>query len=43
MRGCVSDQIPSYLDEFMWMERFGKTPQQAWLNIMREIAQQYPV
>lgn len=25
MRGCMSDQIPSYLDEFMWMEHYGQT------------------
>ena len=41
MKGCLSEQIPSYLDEFMWMERHGQTPQQAW--IMTHIAQQCPV
>ena len=40
MRGC---HIPSYLDKFMWMERYGKTSQQAWVNILQHIAQQYPV
>ena len=43
MRGCHSDHIPSYLDEYMWMERHGQTPKQAWQNIIRDIAQQYPV
>ena len=40
MKGCASHQIPSYLDEFMWFET---TPQQAWINIMTDIAHQYPV
>ena len=43
MKGCHSDQIPSYLDEFMWLERHGQTSHMAWINIMRDIAQQYPV
>ena len=36
MRGCHSDHIPSYLDEYMWMERYGTTPPQTWLNILRD-------
>ena len=43
MRGCHDEQIPSYLDEFMWFERYGTTPQQAWISIIQDIAQQYPV
>lgn len=43
MRGCHSDQIPSYLDEFMWRERYGRTSRDAWVNIMRDISNQYPV
>ena len=43
MKGCHSDQIPSYLDEFMWLERHGQTSHMAWINIMRDIAQQYPM
>ena len=42
MRGCLSDHVPSYLDEFMWLERHGQTPQQAWINIMREISPAVP-
>ena len=38
--GCHAHQIPSYLDEFMWRERYG---QQAWSNIMLDISQQYPL
>ena len=43
MKGCHSHQIPSYLDEFMWRERYGKTSIDAFYNIMQHIAQQYPV
>ena len=43
MRGCAVKEVPSYLDEFMWWERFGKTPLEALNGIMRDIAQQYPV
>ena len=32
MRGYHDEQIPSYLDEFMWFERYGITPQQAQYN-----------
>ena len=43
MRGCHKDQLPSYLDEFMWRERHGKTPRQAFDSICRDIALKYPV
>ena len=43
MKGCHSEQLPSYLDEFMWRERYGKSSKEAWENIIRNIAQQYPV
>ena len=43
MKGCDGDQLPSYLDEFMWRERYGKTGNEALQNIMRHIARQYPV
>ena len=32
MKGCHSDQIPSYLDEFMWLERHGQTSHMAWIQ-----------
>ena len=38
MRGCAAKEVPSYLDEFMWRERFGKTPREALNGIMRDIA-----
>ena len=25
MKGCHATEMPSYLDKFMWKERFGKT------------------
>ena len=38
MRGCHSHQLPSYLDEFMWRERYGETARDALEKIMRDIA-----
>ena len=29
MRGCAAKEVPSYLNEFMWRERFGKTSREA--------------
>lgn len=43
MKGCHAHQLPSYLDEFMWRERHGVTYSDAMTNIMRDIAQDYPV
>ena len=43
MKGCHGDQLPSYLDEFMWKERHGTSALLALQNIMRDIAAQYPV
>ena len=43
MKGCHQHMIPSYLDEFMWRERHGKTASQALSSIIRDIADQYPV
>ena len=37
MKGCREEQIPSYLDEFMWRERYGQSCLQT-LNIMGDIA-----
>ena len=43
MKGCHANQLPSYLDEFMWRERHGATRRVAFQNIMRDIAMQYPL
>ena len=43
MKGVDGDQLPSYLDEFMWRERFGVTSSDALENILAHIAWRYPV
>ena len=43
MKGCARDEVPGYLDEFMWRERHGQSPVTAFNNICRDIATQYPV
>ena len=43
MRGCHATQLASYLDEFMWRERHGRSAGVAFHQIMQEIATQYPV
>jgi transposase-like protein len=43
MKGVHSHQLPSYLDEFMWRERYGKSSEEALENILRDISVQYPV
>ena len=42
MKGCHAHQILSYLDEFMWWERYGQNKRVAFNSIMRDIARQYP-
>ena len=43
MRGCHRSQLPSYLDEFMWRERYGKKADDVLTNIYRDIALWYRV
>ena len=43
MRGVDSNQLPSYIDEFMWKERYGATAQGCLDNICQDIAHDYPV
>jgi len=43
MKGCHAHQILSYLDKFMWRERYGQSKRVAFNSIMRDIAHQYPV
>jgi hypothetical protein len=37
MNGCLSYILPSYLDEFIWLERFGMSLQGRFANTMREL------
>ena len=43
MRGCHAHQLSGYLDEILWRERHAQTKNEVLDNIMRDIAQQYPV
>ena len=43
MKGVDWNQLPSYLDKFMWFEQYGKTRADHFDNIARDIAIQYPV
>ena len=43
MKGVNSLQLPSYLDEFMWRERYGSTSQEAFNSVLRDISLQYIV
>ena len=43
MKGCHSHQLASYLDEYMWREQNGCQSRMAFVNIMADIATQYPV
>ena len=43
MRGCTENELSSYLDEFMYKERYGRTPDSSFTNILNHIAELYPV
>ena len=43
MRGCHDQMMSSYLDEFMWRERHGRTASAALHSLCRDIALRYPV
>ena len=33
MRGCAAKEVPSYLDEFMWRERFERILERQWIPL----------
>ena len=41
MKGGSVDALPTYLDERMWHDRFGKTTDAALKNLCAHIAEQY--
>ena len=43
MKGCHSSELTSYIDEFMWRERHGKTAGEAFRHIIRDINIDYPL
>ena len=43
MKGCHKHQLASYLDEYMYRERYGKTSFECFDSIIANISAQYPV
>src|SRR6218665_2448843 len=42
INGTYKDFGPSYMDEFMWRERYGKTQKLAYINLLKHMAEMYP-
>ena len=43
MCGMSEEALPGYLDEFLWRQLRGKTPDEAFDNILNDIWEWYPV
>lgn len=43
MKGVHAHQLPSYLDKYMWRERYGADPTTAFSSILQDISIQYPL
>ncbi|QQP51326.1 Uncharacterized protein FKW44_012650 [Caligus rogercresseyi] len=43
MNGTNSSMLPSHLDEFMWREAYGKTPEEAFNNILLHLSSWFRV
>ena len=43
MKGISADALPSYLDERMWPDHWGKTTEDVFNNLCAHIAEHYPV
>ena len=43
MEGVTADALPTYLEERMWGDRWGKTTEESFNNICQHIAEQYPI
>ena len=41
MHGTSEEMVPAYLDEFMWRQRFGKTADECFNNILNHISEFY--
>ena len=41
MKGVSADALPTYLDERMWRDRFGKTTEAAFKKLCAHIAEHY--
>ena len=43
MRGVRRESLPSYLDEFMWRERYGRESDDAFQKLWEFIAAKHPL
>ena len=43
MKGCKRENLSSYLDEFLWWERYGIDSKTAFTGLIDDIKIQYPV